>query len=216
MKLIRQSVALEHDINGNEILRRIESAGRTAYKSQSNGKPEVFIAKLIKLGHESVLEHCSVGLRVITDRWIAAEFMRHRLSSYTMESTRYCNYKGGVAIGEQDVFERADWGGKSGDAVRAEMRELWEDWCATGEKLYKLALMHGLPPQDARIYLPGCLKTEFVVTENLREWRHVLKLRCDLKAHHKIRKLAIEILGLLHDRIPVVFDDLAEVYLKQK
>ena len=95
MKIIKPYIELEDKIDGQAILKKIERIGRTCYKSESNitdDSAERFIKNIIKNGHESVLEHVSITLRVICDRGVSHEIVRHRIASYSQESTRYCNY----------------------------------------------------------------------------------------------------------------------------
>ena len=96
MKIISPDFAFVDSINGNAILKKLEAAGRTCYKSENKMTEDSaanFVRNLIKRGHESVLEHVSITVRIITDRGISHEIVRHRLASYSQESTRYCNYK---------------------------------------------------------------------------------------------------------------------------
>ena len=95
MKIIEPYVILEDKIEGSEILKKIEKIGRVCYKSENNiteDSAERFIKNIIKNGHESVLEHVSISVRVICDRGVTHEIVRHRIAAYSQESTRYCNY----------------------------------------------------------------------------------------------------------------------------
>ena len=78
-----------------EVLKQIELAGRTCYRSEDSITPEsakVFTRKILDSGHHSVIEHVSITVRFICDRGITHELVRHRLASYSQESTRYANY----------------------------------------------------------------------------------------------------------------------------
>ena len=90
----------------------------------------------------------------------------------------------------------------------AGMYDTFEDTCRFIEKRYFEMLKHGATPQEARSILPNSLKTEIVMTMNLREWRHFFKLRCDKAAHPQTREIANMILEEFRKEIPVVFDDL--------
>ena len=95
MRVINPSVEILSPLNKNEIYRIIENAGRICYKSEDkigNDSTEKFIRNVIKRGHESVIEHVSITVKFVTDRGISHEIVRHRLASYSQESTRYCNY----------------------------------------------------------------------------------------------------------------------------
>ena len=92
-------------------LQLIESAGRTCYQSKGHCDPETFIRRLIQRGHESVLEHASASFRIICDRGVSHELVRHRIASYSQESTRYCNYqKSGLQFIEPpDLTSEPNW-----------------------------------------------------------------------------------------------------------
>lgn len=173
---------------------RIEIAGRTCYKSDSNGKPEEFIRKLIKSGHESVLEHEVIQVRFVTDRGVTHELVRHRLAAYSQESTRYCNY-----AGDHIRFIKP---------VDFELDEEDEALLHAIEKHYNKCIVKGLSPQQARYFLPNGLKTEIVMTANLREWRHIFKLRTSGKAHPQIRALLTALCDELKTYLPEVFGEL--------
>ena len=95
MKIIDPYVELESEINGEDILRTIEKVGRVCYKSEDRITEESakrFVESLMKRGHESVIEHISLSVRIVCDRGVTHEIVRHRVASYSQESTRYCNY----------------------------------------------------------------------------------------------------------------------------
>jgi thymidylate synthase (FAD) len=180
----------------------VEMAGRVCYKSEDKAKcetcevlsmgeddPEVFITptgqtgficpecygrqakfirSLLDKGHESVLEHASMTVHFVTDRGISHEIVRHRIASFSQESTRYCNYgnKGGeiAVIQPMDCFSSQD-------------QEEWVCALEESERTYLNLIAAGIAPQHARSVLPTCLKTEIIMTANMREWRHFFKLR---------------------------------------
>ena len=154
--------------------------------------------KIIKSGHESVLEHASITVRFICDRGVSHEIVRHRLASYSMESTRYCDYSKDKFGGEISVIEPV--GG--GDELA-----LLKSSCSYAETIYQHMISMGVSPQIARAVLPTCLKTELIMTANLREWRHFLRLRTSEAAHPQIRALAVELRDKLREAVPAVFDD---------
>ncbi len=209
MKVVNAGVEFLTPIDGNMILKRLEECGRVCYKSEDRiGKASApaFCANLIDVGHESVLEHCSFTVKFTCDRGVSHEIVRHRLASYSQESTRYCNYGSGK-FGEQitvinPCFLERD----------TEQREFWEDACLAAETAYFNMLNRGCSPQEARSVLPNSLKTEVVMTANIREWRHFLKLRCSPDAHPQMREVSLILLRKVHDAIPILFDDLWEEY----
>lgn len=201
MRLLQQSFEFEHPINGAEILRRIELAGRTAYKSEDRITPDSaagFVDGIITRRHESVLEHITITVRVITDRGVSHEIVRHRIGSYTQESTRYCNYNksGGVCLSPML------------DGLTEEQKQRRKILYEHMEYVYSQEIMEGVKPQQARDNLPTCTKTEIVITYNLREWRHFFKLRTAKGAHPRMREIACKMLAEFQERVPVVFDDI--------
>ena len=205
MKIIKPSVEIIDELNGSEILKKIELCGRVCYKSESKikeGSAEKFVATIIKNGHESVIEHVSFTVKFIVDRGVSHEMVRHRLASYSQESTRYCNYSKDDFQSEITFIE---------PYYLAEGSPGWMEWMLAmeaAEKAYFNLLNIGHSPQEARAVLPNSLKTEVMMTANLREWRHFLKVRTSKAAHPQIREVAIPLLHKLQRLIPVVFDDI--------
>jgi len=195
----------------------IESAGRTCYKSEEKIKPGSaldFAAMILKRGHETVIEHASATVRFICDRGVSHEIVRHRIASYSQESTRYCDYEGGhVAFviplwtalqpGQFDVMPRP------GIYPGADLE--WLLAMNDAEIAYKQLRDAGWRPEQARSVLPNSLKTEIVMTANLREWRHFFKLRTAPAAHPQMREVAIPLLKEMAANIPMIFDDLIPV-----
>lgn len=206
MRTTEPSAYIVSDVNGEEMLRRIEVAGRTCYKSEDKITPESaeeFVRMIIKRGHHSVLEHESVGVRIVCDRGVSHEIVRHRLASYSQESTRYCNYSKDKHGGEVTFIAPGFLWETGGDPCHDE----WVRAMEAAEKSYLTLLRYGASPQGARSVLPNSLKTELVMTANLREWRHFFTLRTANAAHPQMREIARPLLGEFRDRIPVVFSD---------
>lgn len=200
MKIINASHHIETPIDGVEILKSIEKAGRICYKSEdriTDESAEVFVRKLIERGHESVLEHESITVRFVCDRSISHEIVRHRLASYSQESQRYVRYNGDIEF----INPRMP---------NAKAYEAWQELCERAEETYKELLSYGVQPQQARSVLPNSTKTEIIMTANLREWRHFLRLRTSTAAHPQMRELTVPLLHELQRQIPVVFDDIKE------
>lgn len=206
MKIINPSVQLEDKIDGQAILKKLERIGRTCYKSEGNitdDSAERFIKNIIKNGHESVLEHVSISVRVICDRGVSHEIVRHRIASYSQESTRYCNYSNDKFGNELTFIKPCFWN----DETNVNYLN-WENVLKNIECAYFSMLKCGATPQEARSILPNSIKTEIVMTMNLREWRHFFKLRCAKSAHPQMREVANMILEEFRKEIPVVFDDI--------
>lgn len=214
MKIVKPSVSLEWHTMNPEII--IERAGRTCYKSEdkiTSDSAAKFIKMLGEKGHASVIEHAVASFRIICDRGVSHEIVRHRIasiddehedanhpspSSFSQESTRYCNYSkdkfGGIKLSPmlQNLTNK-----------QIERRtKLYE----TMEAVYLAEISEGVSPQQARDNLPICLKTELVMTCNFREWKHFLKLRTSSAAHPQMREIALMIQAELRRIAPTVFE----------
>ena len=201
MKIVEQEVELLDITQDPE--RKIERAGRVCYKSEgkiTDDSAVKFIEMVLKRGHESVIEHAFASFRIVTDRGITHEIVRHRLASYSQESTRYCNYskeKFGKEISVVQPF-----------GMTIDQQNVWKHFCNLSEDLYFTLLQKGCTPQIARSVLPTCLKTEIVMTCNFREWRHFIRLRVSKAAHPQIRWIAEMIYSILQSKSPTCFKDL--------
>ena len=193
--------------DGDQMLANIAAAGRVCYQSESKSDNAAFVRKRIKQEHESVLEHEKISVRIICDRGVSHELVRHRIASYSQESTRYCNYSKGK-FGSELTFIRPYWDDRSISAEMIRLRACWQEACLNAEWSYKKMIDAGCTPEAARAVLPNCLKTEVVMTANLREWRHFFKLRCAPAAHPDMRIVANMLLTAFKDVVPVVFDDI--------
>lgn len=205
MKVIKPSVEIVDVFDGLDVIRKLEMCGRVCYKSEgkmNEASPFKFIQNIINRGHESVLEHFSFTVKFICDRGVSHEIVRHRIASYSQESTRYCNYSKGDFNGEITVIEPCFL------VPGTEGYNLWYNACSSAEDSYFMMLNWGCSPQEARAVLPNSLKTELVMTANIREWRHFLKLRTSPAAHPQMREVAKLLLKELKAKIPIVFDDI--------
>lgn len=192
-----------------EILKLIETAGRTCYKSEDRMEPgsaEAFIKRIVDSGHESVIEHGAGTVKFICDRGVSHELVRHRLAAYSQESTRYANYSRDKFGREITVIKPCFWPEDS------PVYKQWLQAMEQAERAYMQLLDRGAKAQEARSVLPNSLKTEVVMTANLREWRHVLKLRCSKPAHPQIREVMLPLLQDFKKLVPVLFDDLYRLY----
>ena len=200
MKIIEPSATLVDTINPDEILKKIEMCGRVSRKSEPKqnftgtiGSATNFVSMLIKRGHESVLEHVSLTFKIVCDRAIMAELTRHRLASFTVESTRYVNYQSVPIIHYGDIRNDKNW-----------------RWARrVTEEAYHALIEYGWKPEDARAVLPLCTATTLYMTANLREWRHVLKLRTDKAAHPQMRQIMNQILAVFKEKLPVIVEDIS-------
>ena len=208
MKVIEPSVEFITPMDkttGITVMQRIERIGRVCYKSEGKITPasyDTFIRNLIRRGHESVLEHCSFTVKFICDRGVSHEIVRHRLASYSQESTRYCNYSGDQFGNEITVIKPCFFEKKS---VKY---KVWYLGCMDAETAYFNLLSSGATPQEARSVLPNSLKTEVVMTANIREWRHFFRLRCSKAAHPQMQEVAKIALTYFWACMPALFDDI--------
>lgn len=205
MRIVEPSFEILDEIKGEEILKKLERIGRVCYKSESritNDSAKQFIANIIESGHESVIEHEKISVRIICDRGVSHEIVRHRIASYSQESTRYCNYADEKFGKELTLIKPVFW------AEDSEEYKCWLEIMQKIENSYNYLMEKGVKPQEARSILPNSLKTEIIVTMNLREWRHFFKLRTSLRAHPQMREVACAILDEFKKRIPVIFDDI--------
>lgn len=228
MKIIRPYTDIISPLRGDE-LERIEEAARTCYKSEENitkGSAEKLVRSLIKNGHHAMLEHVGFTARFVCDRGISHELVRHRLASFAQESTRYCNYAKEGESSELTFIWPSLFDGKISKSrtytfteiiqLNDEAREWYQAMSYAEDKYIKMIQM-GMTPQWARSVLPNSIKTEVVMTANMREWRHFFELRAlglAGKPHPQMQELAIDLLLDAQNEFPVLFDDLVEIYLR--
>lgn len=209
MKIIEPSFEILQISEGEFILKHIETAARTCYKSEdkiADGSAYGLLKGLLKSGHHSVFEHASVSVRIVCDRGITHEIVRHRLSSFSQESTRYANYSKKKFGKEITVIRPFFW------REEEERYKIWKAAMEEAEKAYLKLIEMGASAQEARSVLPNSMKTEIVVTANLRQWRNTFNLRCSKASHPQIRQIMLPMLKEFHKRIPVIFDDFVEKY----
>lgn len=215
MQIVKAGYEILDTLNGEEILKKIEKVARVCYKSEDKigeGTAEAMVRALIKRGHEAMLEHFSFSVKFIVDRGVSHEIVRHRLASFAQESTRYCNYgsKGGEITVIEPCYLTVDGVTLSVDQW-SERYGAWVSATEEAEKSYLRMIADGATPQEARAVLPTSLKTELVMTANLREWRHFLKLRAvgtTGTPHPQMLEVAVPLLEELKALVPVVFEDL--------
>lgn len=205
MKIIKPYYVIESFIDGDYIIKFLERAGRICYKSEdkiTEQSARNFVGDIIKRRHLSVIEHITITVRMICDRGVSHELVRHRLASYTQESTRYCNYSKGKYDKEIAVIDPCYW------EKNSEQYKVWENSMKNAEKSYLELIKLKASPQEARSVLPNSLKTEILTTMNLREWRNFFELRTAKAAHPQMREIAIPLLKEFKEKIRVIFDDI--------
>jgi thymidylate synthase (FAD) len=204
MRVIKPYFEVE-EVNPLKILKNIELYGRVCYKSEggiTENSAESFIRRVILSGHESVIEHEKITVKIICDRGVTHEIVRHRIASYSQESTRYCNYTKDKFGSELTFIKPCFW-----EEDTKEYKK-WVETMEQVEKTYNELIAMGATPEESRSILPNSLKTELVVTMNLREWRHFFKLRVSPKAHPQMREISIPLLERFKTLLPPIFDDI--------
>jgi thymidylate synthase (FAD) len=220
MRIIDPSHEIVHLPEADSVVRHLELAARTCYKSEDRMTPDSgkrLLSRVIASGHESVIEHTSLSVRLTCDRGITHEIVRHRLCSFSQESSRYCRYGNGITVVrpanvDSRVINCCDHHIPSYLSDIDETSLLWCRAMSAAETSYIDLLNAGWSAQEARSVLPTCLKTEIVVTANIREWRHIFNLRCAKPAHPEMRRLMLPLLLELYEWCPLLFQDLFETF----
>lgn len=224
MKFIEPSFEIiSDDFTRENVLTRIELSARTCYKSEDKiceGSAVRMLNNLIKRDHTAMIEHApNLSVRFICDRGVTHEIVRHRLFSFAQESTRYVNYKN---KGMQFILPEWIKGKERGYLLNGDIDYLTDleelltysdimsfvDACVHSENSYNELIEGGWTPQQARAILPNCVKTEIVVTGNVREWRNAFKLRTDKSAHPQMREIMIPLILKLNEDIPELWNDI--------
>ena len=207
MRIIEAKAYFTRPVNTERVMADIEEYGRTCYKSEDYIAAESadnFVRRILRKGHESVIEHEKLTARIICDRGVSHELVRHRLASYSQESTRYCNYSKGKFGKELTFIRPCFW---PDDSLQY---HLWRSTMSIAEGVYMYLLENGAKPEEARSVLPNSLKTEVVMTANLREWRHFFRLRCAPAAHPQMREISNQLLAQAYAALPVIFEDVVK------
>ena len=208
MRVVSPSFEVMMPFDRDAVLKHLENCGRTCYKSHeritdtSAGK---FVKGLVNRDHLAMIEHFSISVKFICDRGVSHEIVRHRIASFAQESTRYCNYikddfGSEIAVIKPLFFDEGTYG-----------YDVWYDACKSAEAAYFDLLNYGCTPEQARSVLPTSLKTEIIVTMNLREWRHFFNLRAlgtTGKPHPQMKEIALPLLNHFKTILPEVFEDL--------
>ncbi|MDR2337128.1 MAG: FAD-dependent thymidylate synthase [Deltaproteobacteria bacterium] len=204
-KVIEPSYEILTPIDSLTVLRHIERCGRTCYQSFEKIGDDThlkFVSHVVERHHESVIEHFSVSVKFITDRGVTHELVRHRLASYSQESTRYCNYSKDKFGNEITVIR------PTGLEEGTPEYQVWLTAINFAEKQYMELINMGVKAEVARSILPNGLKTEIVASANLREWRHIFTMRTAPAAHPDIRRIMQPLKEEFKKLIPIIFDEL--------
>jgi len=225
VKIVDPSAELIECTGGSygAMLELIGLAAVNCYKEESAldeaGSYERVCKSIIRRGHESVLEHASITVRIICDRGVSHELVRHRIGAYSQESTRYCNYSSGKFGGEITVI-KPSWLGdgvyslsgafKDEEYVQYHTDLAWLEAMQYSERTYNFLIKSGWKPEQARTVLPNSLKTEIIVTFNIRQWRWVLSQRTSQnpRAHPQMREIMDIVHAKLKQEFPIFFTEL--------
>ena len=195
--------------NGDTVNKEIENVARTCYQSHDcsrTGSDNTMVRNLRDRGHHAMLEFGGEArVTIVADRGQSHELVRHRIASFAQESTRYCNYNKGKFGSEITVIDQPD--------LTPEQYEIWIEGMKAAEDYYLALINMGVKAQIARSVLPIGVKSEINIKASMREWRHVFKMRCAKAAHPIIRGIMLEALERFNQKIPVLFEDLAEEFL---
>lgn len=213
VKIIEQSYKIITDLNGLTILKNIEKAARTCYKSEDliteDGESAKKLCKmLVERGHTAMLEFGGmIHVLIIFSRGGSHELVRHRTAvSYAQESTRYCDYSKNKHGNEITVIMPLEFQHESD--IDWCQYQIWQFAMESAEESYFNLRKAGVSPQIARGVLPIDLKTEINISTNPTQWRHILKLRTSEAAHPHIRAIMTGILQDFKEKIPIIFDDI--------
>ena len=205
VKIAAPKVEVLTPLDGDAILKHLELCARNCYISEDKitaDSARQMVRKLLELGHEAMIEHYNLTVKLTCDMGVYKDLTRHRHVSYAIESTRYCNYSKGKFGNELTVMKPCHI--KEGTPEY----QIWLSTMETIEKNYNAMAELGCKPDQLRMLLPHSIKADVIMTANLREWRHIFKLRCAPAAHPTVQEVMKMLLGTLKREIPVIFDDI--------
>ena len=201
MIVVEPEIQVEN-YDGIRIMKNIERACRTCYRSEgliTEDSYKRLLKNCINRGHESILEHEKITIRMICDIGVYKDLTRHRFGSFSIESTRYCNYG-------KDKFDNQIKFIKPCNIESGEIYALWSNEMQNIEHTYQEMSKLNCTPDQMRMILPHSTAAEVTMTANIREWRHILELRCSKAAHPAIRQLLIPLLLKFKEDMPELFD----------
>ena len=203
MKIIEPKIWVEQ-YDPIKIMRNLERACRTCYRSEdliTEDSYKRLLKNCINRGHESILEHEKITVRMVCDIGVYKDLTRHRFGSFSIESTRYCNYG-------KDKFDNEIKFIKPVFAWNLDKMKIWMDTMYDIEKEYMRMTEIGCSPDEMRMILPHSTAAEVTMTANIREWRHILDLRTKKMTHPAIRQLLIPLLLKFKYTMPELFDEI--------
>src|SRR5271154_821253 len=203
MNIVQPSAKIILPETLNDSLRRIEYAARISHRSEDamqgdlNTTDKFIRAVIIAHGDWSVVEHVSASVEFLVDRGVSHELVRHRLFSFTQESTRFVNYTKRIGLNFICPFDAG-----------TEEYITWDFSMCESESMYNKLISGGVRPQEARSVLPNSLASKIIMTGNLRNWRHFLLMRTTKESHPQMRQVTIPLLAEFQKAVPILFDDI--------
>ena len=189
--------------DGIKLLKKIEWCARISHRTEESVTEDSYkrLIKAVVIDHGdwSVAEHASVTCDFYVDRGITHEIVRHRLFSFTQESTRFVNYQKKMEPSFIIPFDSDS---------QPDQVFLWKEVITKIEGVYKLLIQDGIAPQLARSVFPNALASRIIITGNLRNWRHFFIMRTTKESHPQMREVTIPLLAEFKERIPILFDDI--------
>lgn len=205
VKIVSPEIEVITPLDGDYILKHLERCARNCYKSEdkiTSDSAQKMIKKLLEMGHEAMIEHFSITVKLTTDVGAYKDLTRHRHASFAIESTRFCNYSKGK-YGNELTFMKP-----SNMEEGTEIYNIWLKAMADTEQHYLNMAALGASADQLRMLLPHSTKADVFMTANIREWRHIFKLRCAPAAHPSVREIMLKALQEFRAHIPVLFDDI--------
>lgn len=202
MRIVEPWVKVE-DFDGIKIMKNIERACRTCYRSEGKITDDSYknlIKNCITRGHESVLEHEKITVRLYCDIGVYKDITRHRHASFSIESTRYCSYDKDKYSNQISVM----------NPVYIEDKEIYDEWKTAMEEMEKHYMKMkalGATTDMCREVLPHSTAAEVTMTSNIREWKHIFSLRCNNHVHPAVRQVMIPLLKYFKEKMPIIFDE---------
>ena len=202
MRIVEPWVKVE-DFDGIKIMKNIERACRTCYRSEGKITDDSYknlIKNCITRGHESVLEHEKITVRLYCDIGVYKDITRHRHASFSIESTRYCSYDKDKYSNQISVM----------NPVYIEDKEIYDEWKTAMEEMEKHYMKMkalGATTDMCREVLPHSTAAEVTMTSNIREWKHIFSLRCNNHVHPAVRQVMIPLLKYFKEEMPIIFDE---------
>lgn len=205
VKVVEPSMEIWTPLDNNYIMRFLERCARNCYKSEgmiNDDSAERMIRKLIELKHDAMLEHYSITVKMTCDLGCYKDITRHRHASFAIESTRWCNYAKDKFGSEISVVRPINM------EVGSDIYNAWLKNCEDMEKSYLDVMSKGGTVDQGRMILNQSTKADVIMTCNIREWRHVLRLRCEKSVHPTVQNIMRMILIEFKKHLPVLFEDI--------